>query len=701
MRLFNQQICSRLKQLCVLVLVAGFGLRAQDSVRHLDPLSGRIDGRLIASMHALDDGLASEPALTSGLRQSFARVLPPAAPGMLPVTLDVLHLNDEKLQQISAAGAVVTHSSAAWNSVTAMANLETLGALLKIDGVRSVQVPRKAISRQSGSTPNEGDAGMKTDQLRAQLGFTGKGSKIGVLSNYINQSGLGPGNTTTDPANPNYFFLAGLTDQTSGDLPPSIQVLDFGPAVGPLDVVTAEGAAMMELIYDVAPGASFAFASSLSDQIIMAGNIQKLQQVGCNIIVDDQSYAEEPFFQDGPIAQQIGVGFAAGILHVSAAGNEGDQGIQALHSPVTPGAAPDKGNTPSGNFFHNWGLGGVGLAQGFLPITIPAGGSVKIVVQWNQPYATLNLGPGATDDLNTFLYTSADPTSAVVPNGSSTDPQGLDPNTGIVGPFGDPREVIDYTNGDLANPVTLYFAVDHVSGSGSAFSANVLMRVVFISDQQLTFPSGGVGAMTAFGHVASPGTISVGAVNYAQITGAPSGINAEANSARGGIGASGVPYYFDTTGKPLSGAPVKRDCPDLAAPDAVSISFSLDGISAPKFFGTSAAAANAAAAAALLYEQVPLASSAQMRQLLKDSALDIAAPGPDDRTGNGLVDALNASTLAPRVTKNPTDVTTNKGTSGSFSVTASGSPVLTYQWQKGATGIVFVDIAGATAPRLL
>jgi hypothetical protein len=49
-------------------------------------------------------------------------------------------------------------------------------------------------------------------------------------------------------------------------------------------------------------------------------------------------------------------------------------------------------------------------------------------------------------------------------------------------------------------------------------------------------------------------------------------LQAESYSSQGGLGAAGIPYYFDTSGNLLPNAPVLRSAPDLMAPDGCTTS---------------------------------------------------------------------------------------------------------------------------------
>ncbi|MEE2707336.1 MAG: S8 family serine peptidase [Planctomycetota bacterium] len=60
------------------------------------------------------------------------------------------------------------------------------------------------------------------------------------------------------------------------------------------------------------------------------------------------------------------------------------------------------------------------------------------------------------------------------------------------------------------------------------------------------------------------------------------------------------------------------------------------------FTGTSAANPNMAGIASLVWSALPTATAGEIRQILVDTATDLAAPGRDDQTGAGLVNAESA-----------------------------------------------------------
>ena len=92
---------------------------------------------------------------------------------------------------------------------------------------------------RTGSVESEGDGVILGPEFRASQNLDGNGVKIGVISDSVNE--------VADPANP---ALVGIAwSQSTGDLPPTVQVLEDDTSANPTD----EGRAMLEIVYDVAP----------------------------------------------------------------------------------------------------------------------------------------------------------------------------------------------------------------------------------------------------------------------------------------------------------------------------------------------------------------------------------------------------------------------------------------------------------------
>src|SRR5260370_26675553 len=123
-----------------------------------------------------------------------------------------------------------------------------------------------------------------------------------------------------------------------------------------------EGTAMMEIIYDMAPGANLYCVTALPTITKFAQNIHDLRAAGCDIIVDDVFYFVETPFKDGQtgavisttdggvVIQAVNDVVANGALYFSSAGNEGnlDDGTSGTYegdfSPMASSAPLPAGN---------------------------------------------------------------------------------------------------------------------------------------------------------------------------------------------------------------------------------------------------------------------------------------------------------------------------------------------------------------------
>ena len=136
------------------------------------------------------------------------------------------------------------------------------------------------------------------------LSVNGSGIRVGVLSDSFNDLG------------------GAAADEADGALPPAadIDVIKDLASGG-----TDEGRAMMQIIHDIAPGADLAFYTAFDSEQDFANGILALAAAGCKVIVDDVSYFDEPFFQNGVVAQAIQTVEAEGVTYVTAAGNDAEQ----------------------------------------------------------------------------------------------------------------------------------------------------------------------------------------------------------------------------------------------------------------------------------------------------------------------------------------------------------------------------------------
>lgn len=515
-------------------------------------------------------------------------------------------------------------------------------ALAKTPGVRMVK-PHYGLVTRTGIVDGRASEAHWADVARDRYLLDGKpvdgsGVKVGIISDsFAATTGVVDGNTTLDSEG----ILRGARNQKTGDLPPEVQILkDY--AFG-----SDEGAGMGELIYDLAPGVDMAFHTAVSEESVFADGIRRLwQEAGCDIIVDDVGYLNEPFYQDGIIAAAAGEATRNGVAFFSAAGNDANFGLRQKFRDSHP--EDDRANPPSGKDFHLWDNDDT-----FLEVTLPPYGSMTIFLQWNQPWQSLNADKGSRIDMDLLFYDSKSVYSTF--RGS----RGWQGETAFG--YGDPVEAYTLVNANDSF-VTTYMAIDHWAGNQDTILQSpdipVEFRLFFMGDgivEGIEDGSSRYGGITQWGHTYARDAVSVGAVPWYDTpnfdtTFLPSILmDPEDFSSRGGE----VAIYFDVDGNLINRRSFE---PDIAAVDGNNTTFfgqyiSLGGYEGepdayPNFFGTSAAAPNAAAIAALMLQLNPKLTPRDITSIMQATAYDVAggraAPGWDDVTGAGLINAVRA-----------------------------------------------------------
>jgi hypothetical protein len=146
----------------------------------------------------------------------------------------------------------------------------------------------------------------------AALNYTGAGVKVGVLSDSFDNLG------------------GAADDETDGALPATVQVLKDDPSGKGSD----EGRAMLQIIHDIAPGASLAFYTANVSEQDFANGILALAAAGSKVIVDDIGYFDEPFFQSGIVSEAIKTVEAEGVTYLTSAGNSDANAYQSSWNPI-------------------------------------------------------------------------------------------------------------------------------------------------------------------------------------------------------------------------------------------------------------------------------------------------------------------------------------------------------------------------------
>ena len=472
--------------------------------------------------------------------------------------------------------AVFGHMVSGRLPVKALASAAALGSL-------RLARPAAAMTR-AGSVTSQGDAAMLADSARASFGVDGTGVKVGTLSD-------------------SYDCLGGAAaDVASGDLPAGVTVLQEESDCGS---GSDEGRAMMQIVHDVAPGASQAFHSAFNGQADFANGIIELASVAnADIINDDVIYFAEPMFQDGIVAQAVDSVKGMGVAYFSAAGNAArDSYEDSFRDSGVAGYSP-------GSTRHDFdaGTGTDSLQQ----VTIAGNTQIIIVLQWDDPYFSVSGSPGADTDMDIILYSK----------------QGVALAGGIANNIGgDPVEIFGYTT--PGGPSRQYrIAIDHVAGP-------LPSRIKYVFYGNMTVDQFATNSATSYGHPAAAGGQAVGAARYD----ATPAFGVSPPQLEYFSSAGGIDILFDTSGNPLSES---RQKPEIVAPDGGDNTFfggDYEGNGDPNFFGTSAATPHAAGLAALLKQLDPSLSPDALYNTLQTTAIDMGVAGVDADSGHGLVQA--------------------------------------------------------------
>jgi subtilisin family serine protease len=535
---------------------------------------------------------------------------------------------------------------------------------------------------RAAKASSQGDFAQRSDVLRANnAGLNGAGVTVGILSDSFNCYGVydKPGSGVPASGVRGYAPFGFASDDASFDaangyLPASVNVLSEGTCMQygqPLELPFAdEGRAMMQIVHEVAPGAALAFHTGSNTEADFAAGITALAAAGATVIADDIGYFDEPFFQDGIVAQAIDAANAQGVAYFSAAGNNG----QLSYENSAPSFTTAGTGANTNEMLLTFGMNG-GSAQTFLPINVPAmfpGQFMGLIVQWDQPYVTGAPGsPGASSQID-FCITGA-PANSVVFNLDGAQVTCTRPNSAGV----DSVQVLILGNPASNNSNTSAQTVHLIIGLENGSPAPGLIKVVIADDgagstigtftqscptQPGAGSSYGVGCPTIQGHPGAAGAAAVGAAFFPQTPrcGTSPALLEYFSSAGGDA------ILFDKSGARLA-APQHRQKPEFVGPDGGNSSFFgfplsassfNDSSSVPQcandatynnFFGTSAATPHVAGTAALMRQANPALTPAQIYNALQSTALPMPAgnPTPDYLSGYGFVQADAAMGALP------------------------------------------------------
>ncbi len=625
------------------MLVASAPAPAMGEVSKRGPLSPRLS-------------LLAKPAVRSGSQKAQARHLgvPVSGPGSLLREGDRV-LTEVRFKRGPAAGATelreagakVVDVSPRYKVVTAAVRPDQLRQLARVPRVAAVTevftpivagagdpVPAAVTPSCFGSETSEGDAQVRAAQARAEFGVDGSGVRVGVLSDSFDRDAFTPTGAAEDTASGD---LPGIGNPCGRETP--VEVLDDSEKKG-----EDEGRAMVQIVHDLAPGADLSFATAFKSLTSFAGNIGALTEAGADVIADDVSYFEEPFFQEGPVGVAVKKATEAGVSYFSSAGNNnlknGGRNIASWEAPEyrDAGGCPaavvafseslEAEGEPGLDPAHCMDFDPDGGVDGAFRITVSNQATLIADLQWAEPWE------GVETDLDAFL---------LGPKGSVVSASFADNVLESKKPF----ELVSWEN-ETGAAANVWLVINRFAGSGDPRLKFALMQNGggVTATEYETSAGGDVVGPTIFGHNGSEGAISVGAVPYDN-DGVP-----EVYSSRGP-----VTHYFgpvsDAVAAPPLGSPQLLDKPDVVATDGgANTFFGSCEEDAWRFFGTSASAPHAAAVAALEREAAAGATNVEIEEAMEKSARPVGL-FPPTAIGAGLIDAVGAIEELGVVPSNP------------------------------------------------
>ena len=543
------------------------------------------------------------------------------------------------LEYVSSVGGKIDGQGFG-DGVQAWVPVGALPSLADFPGVRYIEPPPYA-RPNVGAALTQGDSILRTDLLRQQLGTTGRGVRVGVISGGIR--GLAQSIASGDLPATTFFCQsaaggviprgAGCQSgerliQTAGGVTAQSFRADRDLAADP------EGTAMLEIVHDLAPGAELWFANG--ETALDLSNALPFLAQNVDIVVSDVAFLH--FFPDGnntvsqEVAQIVATPGNRARAYVTAVGNHADVHYTGIWT-----------YSGMGDTFGPWHLfsaqAGVTTGPGSPSIvnqvTVPPFRTASVFLTWDDPAGH------SANDYDLLLVDCATGDFIDVSSG---------PQTG----FQEPVEVVSWTN-PFASPQAVCYAIQNFANLAAPRTLNVIIDVAVgassghlfnTSSRSLVAPADARGDL-----------IAVGAVQPS----APSMIEP-----------------FSSQGPTFDG----RTKPDVVAPDGVSITGA--GEFANPFFGTSAAAPHVAGLAALLLEVNPGLTRPQLKSILMQSAVPL---GPANIFGAGRVDALGAAAqaqaLLPAISVAPAgavdfgSVLVGQSADRTFTVTSIGGTTVT------------------------
>jgi hypothetical protein len=324
-------------------------------------------------------------------------------------------------------------------------------------------------------------------------------------------------------------------------------------------------------------------------------------------------------------------------------------------------------------------------------ITIPAGATLRLALQWDQPFRSVS-GVGPESDLDLLIYF----------NNSLFTVSAADNIAN-----GDPFEIRSLTNNG-SSPVNIEIAIAKFAGPDPVN----IKWVNYKNSSRIFAVEYDTQSSTSVGHANAAGAIGVGAAPYFNTPAFNPALTTALIESFSSAG--GTPILLDINGNRLPGAGITRQKPEITGPDGGNNTFfggdfEPDGF--PNFFGTSASAPHSAAVAALMKERSGnLITRDGILAIMQQTALDMDDPstpgfdaGFDFGTGYGFIQA-DAAVLASSITDlliTPTPAEVCEGESSNLVASFNGGfAPFTYTWETTGGDITNTNTPTATVSNL-